>query len=520
MNKNFDDNDIFDEDEFIGDEEFEDDDPDMPSEDEEDDLEDDVTDQDDPDDEFVEENFDDEEDIPDENDEFTELDFDEESSGVSEDADIPAEPKKYDPDDYTEDDFAEFPDEIKPDISETEEGGAKKKRGLGLAGRIVLVFLAVIVVFAGWTLGTKSGRTFALSIVSKFISSNAGKEDEVFNPITADPGEPDVPTPEFDGGELVVVDESGQVVEQEGVRHEDYVKTYLLFGIEEIDGAANTDALLLVSVNTKDNTIKMVSILRDTYVEIPNANPNKINSVYAKGARGATTAREAHENGAALLVRVIEDTFKIDISGWACVNFNSFEKIVDRLGGIDIELGKSEAAYLCTSNYISNPAYRTVKEGWNHLNGNQVVGYCRVRHKPTLGGAANDYGRTVRHRRVINAIINKYKSSALTELLPILRDCVAYVYTSLSEEEMTQVMSMVIENKIFTTNSLRIPVDGGFYDSGKSGIYNGYTNIKYTLVMGENIDKNIKALYEFVFLDEEETVTPEGEVSPAGEAPN
>ena len=299
-----------------------------------------------------------------------------------------------------------------------------------------------------------------------------------------------------------ITNSAGEVVQ---IRSEDYVKTYLLFGIEEIDGAANTDAILMVSVNSRDNTIKMTSILRDTYVKIPGFYPNKINSAYAKGARGAATAAEAHKNGAELLERTIEENFRIDISGWACVNFNRFENIVDRLGGIDIELGEAEAKYLNTTNYISNPAYRNVSPGWNHLNGNQVLGYCRVRKEETLGGANNDYGRTLRHRRVINAIIKKYTSSGITELLPILKDCLAYVYTDLSEDELTDVMSMVVENKIYTTKSLRIPVDGTFKDSGKKGVDNGYTNVTWTLVMGDKIEENIEKLYQFVFLDGENT---------------
>ena len=307
------------------------------------------------------------------------------------------------------------------------------------------------------------------------------------------------------------------------IRSEDYVKSYLIFGIESVsvdeDGnitfdrssIGNTDAILLVSINSKDKTIKMTSILRDTFVEIPGFFANKINAVYSLGAKGATTAAEAHEKGAALLVKVIENTFRVKISGWACVNFKSFERIVDRLGGIDIELGEAEAKYLNKTNYISNPAYRNVSPGWNHLNGNQVLGYCRVRKVKTLGGANNDYGRTLRHRRVINAVIKKYTSSNLTELIPIMSDILGYVYTNLSEEEFTDALTMVIENRIFTSESLRIPVDGTFYDSATAGIDNGSgKRITWTLVMGREkegtigsaqIEENVKKLYEFIFLD-------------------
>ncbi|MCR5322405.1 MAG: LCP family protein [Lachnospiraceae bacterium] len=436
-------------------------------------------------------------------DEYTDSDFDgEEAEQAGEAVGAQNVVQKYDPDDYTEEDFESVEEE-----TEVEEEKPKKNIG-GLIWRIGLVFLGLVVVFAVWTVGTESGRKFGLSLVARFIHENAGKEEDPdFTPIPVDPDDP-TPTAEADPVNPNITEmpeitdpATGKVIE---VRSEDYVKSYLLFGIEEIDGAANTDAILLISVNSKDSTIKMTSILRDTYVNIPGHYANKINAVYSMGARGATTRAEAHKNGAELLVKVIEETFKIKISGWACVNFNSFEYIVNRLGGIDIELGEAEAKYLNKTNYISNPEYRNVSPGWNHLNGNQVLGYCRVRKKETLGGANNDYGRTVRHRRVINAIIKKYTSSGITELLPILRDILAYVYTDLSEDELTDVMSMIVENKIYNTQSLRIPIDGTFYDSGEKGIDNGYRQVTWTLVMGDELSENIKKLYQFVFLDEEE----------------
>ncbi|MBR4724458.1 MAG: LCP family protein [Lachnospiraceae bacterium] len=311
------------------------------------------------------------------------------------------------------------------------------------------------------------------------------------------------------------------------VRSEDYVKTYLIFGIESVrvgengevyydnSSIGNTDAILLVSVNSKDKTIKMTSIMRDTFVEIPGYFANKINAAYSLGAKGSKSAAEAHEKGADMLIKVIENTFRIKISGWACVNFNSFEKIVDRLGGIDIELGEAEARYLNRTNYIKNAYNRNLSAGWNHMNGDQVRGYCRVRKEKTLGGYNNDYGRTVRHQRVINAIIKKYTSSGIMELIPIMSDILGYVFTNLSEDELTEVLSMVIDNRIFTTQSLRLPIDGTFYDSGTEGIDNGSgRKITWTLVIGnkkqgivggEPLEENIKKLYQFVFLDEEET---------------
>ena len=72
-----------------------------------------------------------------------------------------------------------------------------------------------------------------------------------------------------------------------------------------------------------------------------------------------------------------------------------------RSKGVTIELGEEEAAYLNRTNYISDKANRNVQAGINKLNGNQVMGYVRVRKVKTLGGVNNDYGRVVRQQRAL-----------------------------------------------------------------------------------------------------------------------
>ncbi len=388
---------------------------------------------------------------------------------------------------------------------EPEDDGevTKKKKKMSLLKKILLgvgIFLGVVIIFLVFTFFTPAGRNFWYWIAGEYVRDGVitidEEAEEKANKIISEL----VPQ---ESGVFGIVDDKGNLIRPDGPRSEDYVKTYLLFGIEEIGGAANTDAILLVSINKKDNTIKLTSIMRDTYVNIPGNNPNKINSVYSRGTKMTDDPKAKKATGALLLKTVIENTFDVAISGYACVNFSSFEKIVDRLGGIDIELGEKEAAYLRKTNYISNPANRTVKAGWNHMNGNQVLGYCRVRKVVTLGGANNDYGRTVRHRRVINAIIAKFKSVSYLDMLPIMTDVLAEITTNIREDQISDTLRDVVENSIFSTNSMRLPADEFFTDSGKKGIYNGSSNITYTLVMGDQLGKNIEKLHQFIFLDKE-----------------
>ncbi len=436
---------------------------------------------------------------------------------ISEDEDIP-EPAD---DEYTDADFSETEDGFVPledypegdDVNDggNDDGGSRKK-GFPLAAKIGLIFLALVLVFAFWSLKTNSGRGFWMGVVAKFVKSNVGTNDPDTDDII---GADAIPTDEVpngtirvdDNGSITIIGDDGNEVADKFIdpRSEDYVTTYLIFGLEQINGAANTDAIMLVSINTRDNTIKMTSLLRDTYVDIPGWDKNKLNSAYAKGAHGAETGAEARARGAALLTKTIEQTYDVKISGYASVNFNSFEKIVDRLGGLDIELGEKEAKYLNTTNYISNPEYRNVSAGWNHLNGNQVMGYVRVRKEETLGGSNNDYGRTVRQRRVISAIISKYKSTKLTDLFSLTKDLLGYVNTNLTEKQIQDALTMIVNNGIYTTKSFRVPYGETFSDSGEAGIFNGTKYVTWTLVMSEEqLQDNIKALHQFIFLDPEE----------------
>ncbi len=261
-------------------------------------------------------------------------------------------------------------------------------------------------------------------------------------------------------------------------RQEEGVINILLFGIEEIEGARNTDSMMIASINSNKKTVKLVSLMRDTYVSIPGWKSTKLNAAYAKG-------------GAALLIKTIEENYKLHIDAYASVNFESFEKIVDSIGGVTVELGKEEAKYLRRTNYISNPEYRTVKSGVNTLNGNQLLGYCRVRKVKTLGGANNDYGRTVRQRRAINAIFDKVKSQNIFKTARQANKWMGYVTTNISKAQIEDMISTVMENRINTIDTLRLPVDGMFNDP------KSYQGVTYPLVL--DWDKNIDELYRFLY---------------------
>ncbi len=382
-----------------------------------------------------------------------------------------------------EDFFSEISESLKQQVNEElmqEAGGTteemsnnknikkgKKKKAL----KITLSILGALLLTLGLIIGTPFGRKIIYNMVGGYVSGRLDNDDS----------ENKKPSNIFGEHE----DEDSDTTDPNR-RKEKYVANFLIAGIEEIGGGGRTDSIMIASVNKKDNTIKLTSIMRDCYVEIPGKAPNKINAAYSLG-------------GMDLLVQTVEQNFKIKIDGYGTVNFNSFESIVDILGGVDIELGAEEASYLNRTNYISNPEYRDVKAGMNHFNGNQALGYSRVRKVVTLGGANNDFGRTLRQRRVLNAIFDEYKSKNLFELMSIMDQVLPFIKTDLTGSEISAVLEAIVENRIFTIENNRIPAEG-MYTSGKN---------ERGSVLILDFEANIKELYRIIFLEEEVTATPE-----------
>ena len=142
----------------------------------------------------------------------------------------------------------------------------------------------------------------------------------------------------------------------------------LLCGEESIGGGrGRTDSIMIATINQKDNQLKLTSIMRDSYVQIPGFSDNKINAAY-------------HNGGMKTLIKTIKKNFGIAVDGYVLVNFDSFQKIVDAVGGIDITLDEQEVKYLNSTNYISDTSNHTLTVGKNHMNGNQALGFARVRY--------------------------------------------------------------------------------------------------------------------------------------------
>jgi polyisoprenyl-teichoic acid--peptidoglycan teichoic acid transferase len=279
--------------------------------------------------------------------------------------------------------------------------------------------------------------------------------------------------PELDPTAVVWPDHPGKGRQEEGVYN------ILLLGEEAIgsgDGRGRTDVMVIATMNTKKKTLKLTSLMRDMYVQIPGYKDNKLNSAYERG-------------GIDLLYETIALNFGIHLDGCVKVGFENFEKIIDKLGGLELTLTAGEAKYLNTTNYVSNPANRHLVAGKQHMNGNQVLGYARVRKRATITGNNNDYGRTDRHRIVLNAIFEKYKTKSKVDLASVMLSMLPMITTDIDDKNFEMLLNSYIEMGTTEIQQLRIPADGAFNN----------VKIRGMDCLVPDLAKNRQLLSDFIF---------------------
>lgn len=271
------------------------------------------------------------------------------------------------------------------------------------------------------------------------------------------------------------------------------VVNVLLIGEEAIgennESRGRSDSMILVSMNTEQKTLKMVSFMRDCYVSIPGYRDNKLNASYNNG-------------GGPLVEETILQNFGVASDGYIRVNFEAFRKVINKIGGVEVTLTEDEAVYLNSTNYISKKKNRCVKAGTQVLNGDQALGYCRVRYKTASNGEANDFGRTYRQRVIIDAIFKKIKDMNAIEIASLVSEVFPYVKTSLNEKDILTYATAALSIGAQDIQSMRIPMDNA-YTSGR--MYCGS-------VLLLDFAANNKALQEFIYgtaLGEVMTILPQ-----------
>lgn len=227
----------------------------------------------------------------------------------------------------------------------------------------------------------------------------------------------------------VEIDES-----QLGISKNENLSGYRNVAIFGVDSRADdygkgnrSDCIIIASINNKTHDVKLISVYRDTYVNIEGHGLDKITHAYSYGE-------------APLALKTLNENLDLNIKEFVTVNFDSVSDAVDALGGIKMEITAAEVKYINgyideTSKVTGKKANHITSAGTYTLDGVQAVAYSRIRY--TAGG---DYKRTERMRDVITAMIAKLKTKSVSEINRIADIILPKVYTNLST---TDLLSMV-----------------------------------------------------------------------------
>ncbi len=220
----------------------------------------------------------------------------------------------------------------------------------------------------------------------------------------------------------------------------------LLLGVDKnVDGSdGRSDTNILASIDQKSKTIRLVSFLRDSYLEIPTFGMNKLNAAYVKG-------------GVALTMQTLENNYRVNIERYMSVDFKKFAAVIDKMGGLDVPM----SAAACSE--INSRSGSKLKAGTNHLNGEECLWYTRIRDTTDSFGH-DDYGRTARQRQVIQLIISKMKSLNPVESSKILYDYLPLIETNLTDPEIACLAGVAADLKDYKIESKQMPAPNTFDD--------------------------------------------------------
>ena len=275
-------------------------------------------------------------------------------------------------------------------------------------------------------------------------------------------------SPEERQGVAVSADELSSIHEQissladrETVSDED-IYNVLLVGVDRRDKSwnGNSDSMILTSVNMADNRVSMVSLMRDTYVDIPEVGYHKLNYAYAYG-------------GGPLLCETVTNTYGIEVDRYAAVDFFDLIDIIDIIGGVSLEISPEEAEVangyildMCNLMGIDGYEHQIPSEGgFVRCDGVQAVGFVRNRY---VGNS--DYERTERQRYLISQLIAEVKQMSVAQMTEKMTAILENVTTNIPETEIWSMIPELPEMLNYEFEMDRVPYDNMYdviYEDGQ-----------------------------------------------------
>ena len=257
-------------------------------------------------------------------------------------------------------------------------------------------------------------------------------------------------------------------------------RSIALFGVDARDGelgkGTRSDSIIIASINMDTQEIKLVSVFRDTFLNLGNDSYNKCNAAYAQG-------------GPEQAISMLNTNLDLDITDYVTVGFGGLIDSVDALGGIEMDITDTEINHL--NNYQMTMAeelgvdYIPVEHsGKQLLNGMQATAYCRIRY--TKG---DDFRRAERQRDVLTAMMEKAKKASVSELTEMVNAILPEVETSLGVNEILSVLGSVAGYDVAAS-------DGFPFEDHRAGVTVGS---KGSCVVPEDLQANVVALHELLY---------------------
>lgn len=330
----------------------------------------------------------------------------------------------------------------------------KKKKGKIVAAVIILIILAILI----------GGFAFVKGKLN-LIDYDDGKKEYA----TIQEGDEDQLDLDLSG--LEQVDPQG--IPSGEIYKDKNVINVLLLGTDErtkdFSDNARSDSMMLLSINTKEHTAKLVSLERGMGVPI-------LEGPY-KGQYDWLTHCFRY-GGADLVMKEVRECFRVDVERFVRVNFTSVKSIVDLLGGIDVNLSAAEAEYL-----NARPG-RNYSAGVGHLDGQAALDYARCR------SIDSDWQRVKRQQTVIQACADKLKGSSVSTLNELLNQILPMVQTNFTQGEITKLMLEAPEFLGVEFERMTLPAEG---------TYGGMIGMGGRSMFAPDFAENAKILREFLY---------------------
>lgn len=281
--------------------------------------------------------------------------------------------------------------------------------------------------------------------------------------------------PQVDQSQITVNED----IKEETVQTMSGYTNIALFGLDtrkagQLGKGNRSDTMIIASINNDTKEVKLVSVYRDTYLDLTNGKFNKANGAYSAG-------------GPEQAMKMLNKNLDMDIQYYVSVDFAALTKTVDLLGGIMIDVDEAEIEHLNnytveTSEVTGVKTNKLTQTGLQLLDGVQATSYCRIRYT-----AGDDFKRTERQREVIMEIVSTAKKADISKIDDIINAVFPMIATNYTNNQILEMAPEMIGYNIIDTV--------GFPFDRETGTISG----KGSCVIPVNMAENVKQLHEYLF---------------------